>query len=342
MKHVYILGAGFSAPLGGPLFKQLLTNELNFYWQALKLKPGWHDTISRIHDGWFQKAYGRPLDAEQVLEKIDWMSHHDEPISRYVSSQIIPESLGAIESDTFLTTLRRVLKSVLAAECQAFLSELDEQSDVWDPYDAWFATLTANDTIITFNYDTVIETLAERAGNPYNRAGFGTIRSTQPMLLKLHGSVEWIKSDTAEGLRFVENGYKEALELALGTPGIEKATMHEKGRFRTLWDLAKTEIRDATCISVVGYSMPPTDNRARMMILQQIAEGREKKQRFNIVLGPQSGDKTAMRIKSLIEPVMPYAEWVRDLPLYAQDYLPNVERYSQPLPKPEREPTVRW
>src|SRR5262249_8601350 len=48
-------------------------------------------------------------------------------------------------------------RRLIAAECCAFLADADHESEKWKPYRAWAYRLRQHDTIITFNYDLVLE-----------------------------------------------------------------------------------------------------------------------------------------------------------------------------------------
>ncbi len=94
------------------------------------------------------------------------------------------------EACSFLT---RLIRSRLALETTNFLHRIRDDSERWIPYDKWFKSLDAHDTIITFNYDDVVEHVAERVGRAYPPRGKSVCleyRSNRPQLIKLHGSVD--------------------------------------------------------------------------------------------------------------------------------------------------------
>lgn len=333
MKHVYILGAGFSVPLGGPLFNQLLTAELDWRWRKIKFTRFWPDLISRFHVGksgerLVDRVIGKHCNAEELLENFDWASR---AVRRGdVRAKALLEAAIALpegeDEHYYRQHLPQVLKQVIAAECNGFLDDLDDMSpDRWEPYERWFGFVEPSDTIITFNYDTAVECLAERCGKPFNRESLCAPRDGQPTLIKFHGSVDWEleKNDVA----YNHDSYNHDVNLAIGTPGLMKGEMHRKGHFRTLRTAAEKAIEEAEIISIVGYSMPPTDNIARMMIWDALADGRKNKKRVNIVLGPSSGKSEAYRMKAILDPLIGN-EKVINHPLYAQDFLPAVKLYE--------------
>jgi hypothetical protein len=60
-------------------------------------------------------------------------------------------------------------RRLLGAECAGFLVDADPGTERRGPYAEWLTTRTPEDTIVTFNYDRVIERIAEHEaqnGNP--------------------------------------------------------------------------------------------------------------------------------------------------------------------------------
>jgi hypothetical protein len=51
---------------------------------------------------------------------------------------------------------------MLAAECSAYFEQADTGFDKWSPYCTWLARRTPADTVVTFNYDLVLETIARK------------------------------------------------------------------------------------------------------------------------------------------------------------------------------------
>ncbi len=102
--------------------------------------------------------------------------------------------------------------------------------------------------------------------------------------------------------------------------------------------MAKSAIANADLVSIIGYSMPPTDTEAKGMILDQLAENKKPHTAVDIVLGPSSNSDTANRMREIISQVVPSSNTrdfkelsaghfadlrtrVKVRPLYSQDYL---------------------
>lgn len=346
-KYVFILGAGFSVPLGGPLFKQLLTSELDVYWRTLSFGDGWEKVFEYIHRGDAQRLLGMTLDAEQLLSKIEWMQWNSHsPLAQKLSKAWLSTVSDSTNSPSgFFKLLNSFLTHVLAAECECFLDDIDSESDLWDPYDEWFDALAPDDTIITFNYDTTIERLAQRASQrskkkgdrqitPYDEQKLCPKCNDKPRLIKIHGSANWSRYGKIEYMR---NAQDYTIPRAIGVPGLGKAKMHFEEPFKTLWSEAFEAIKSASRVAIIGYSMPATDNRARMMIVDALGQGRLLKQNISVVLGDDR--QKIDRILAILNPVVgdgvyagsfsPPTRVVFDAKMYAQDFIAKPHLYSE-------------
>jgi hypothetical protein len=332
VKSVYIVGAGFSRPLGGPLFTNLLTME---YWQLhsdIDMPEEIRQCLAQLH-----RAKGRSIDemlglterlnAEELIALLEWSSRNPATKrARLVCDALtdIPAKNRYKSNEEFLSVLNIQLKRLIACQCNSFTHLLEADSDTSAPYKSWIKSLTPEDTIITFNYDTAIETLALTCGIEFPREP-GQFMSNQARLIHVHGCVDWIKS--GNGLSYVPQAYLGGNDLCIGLPGLEKAKITEIEKMRSLWMSMRHAIHEADVVSIVGYSMPATDNMARQEILGSLKHG----QRVNLVVGSDSF--TSGRMQSLIQPIVGTnglgVSRVVDLKMYAQDYLPNIRHYLQ-------------
>jgi SIR2-like domain len=129
------------------------------------------------------------------------------------------------------------------------------------------------DTIITFNYDLLIEQALRNLGIPfeygfrnelpeYDSSSFCSRESNSREigLLKLHGSLNWAVRENAGDKMTVFGTYddvrKESLNPMLLPPTWQKVF---RPQLSEVWDMAVRELQDATRIIILGYSMPPTD-----------------------------------------------------------------------------------
>jgi hypothetical protein len=190
---VWILGAGFSVPLGGPLFKDLIS------WQTLDAYVGltdqlggadcmdWGDAVVFIYRAGLAPHRQWWRDAEQFLDVLDVLRRPDpgtlafriqNEMSKIADEGKFPdhgqEYAVKIDVRSILTNLdfkRLRLEAIrfVAGACSHFLIAADatkdskleyvRTSEVWEPYIRWSGMLQRGDTVITFNYDRVLRVL---------------------------------------------------------------------------------------------------------------------------------------------------------------------------------------
>jgi SIR2-like domain len=133
------------------------------------------------------------------------------------------------------------------------------------------------DTIITFNYDCLLEKAAsdlhlkvnygleeyEQPGGtvPFLGAGDDSVR-----LLKLHGSVNWTTSDGRPDLVRIYPDYKGVIEgesPLLIPPSWQKTFGSPLAK---IWDAAVEALSSATRIIAIGYSAPKTDTHFKYLL----------------------------------------------------------------------------
>ncbi|MCA9024788.1 MAG: SIR2 family protein [Planctomycetaceae bacterium] len=214
----------------------------------------------------------------------------------------------------------------------------------------WAAQLRqeeTNDTIISFNYDRVLETLVSE--NP--DLHFKTGGDCEPLpfvtdVLKLHGSVDWRWTEHTT-LEIQENEPYFALnandnELAIATPGPRKQST-VTDMFEPLWLLAEQQLQEAHAIVFLGYRFPPTDAQARQRILRAVRRGSaERDVEFHIVLGPDTNSPDVSRLAGLLEATRRNPGGARSLgrlgrsvihrhAMYAEDFLSvyDAKRFAQ-------------
>lgn len=215
--RVWILGAGFSRPLGGPLLNELMRPEVRKHLEASypkkdfkQLDSTFHDIVlrlygygSRYRDGRFPSLTDGDgefiwADAEQFLDYLDTAVSGGvaSPAFHRISSVLedISQSWGtSIPSNAnSMLKLSRAAKRLVAGSCSAFLAGADPSTERWEPFLKWARQLGPEDTIITFNYDCVPELLNKQT-NTISVVLPELVNNYFPKarLMKLHGSVNW-------------------------------------------------------------------------------------------------------------------------------------------------------
>ena len=173
-KIVWILGAGFSRSLGAPMLAQLLASD-TYDDLALRYPKAEHPALHKLAEPvyWLhQWGLKRTLwsDAEGFLELLD--TAHFLPkgtLARRLTDALATQAPRFV-TDLFpagvdLHLLRDTARRLVAAEVCAFLQEFDADvlrqeattPERWKPYRSWILQLGQHDTVLTFNYDRVLE-----------------------------------------------------------------------------------------------------------------------------------------------------------------------------------------
>lgn len=156
--------------------------------------------------------------------------------------------------------------------------------------------LKPKDTLITFNYDTVIEESMPTAGTclwkPADGYGIETVgvthtwarrwreerplvvlpKRSQVKLLKLHGSLNWSRT---YGTRYVTLKHRPYVvrrgayeNMAMIAPGWNKRV--NVNPYKNIWKIARGVLEKCATLVVVGYSLPETDLIARALFLEVV------------------------------------------------------------------------
>lgn len=351
-KIVWILGAGASVGLGGPTLQSLLSRSVftnnearyktrypklmgNTPFQTVRLYHygrGWPE--GPIHNTFDAGSHGEHLwsHAEEFMEYLDMAStkEHSALAARLeltLDGPLILPRPGYVKPSA--AEMSAAARRLVAAECCAFLENANIASERWAPYVRWANSLRAQDTVVTFNYDRVLEKIDAK----YTMVVTGADQLTEAReakrcpILKLHGSVDWkLKSNAIEAIADPEFALScEDVDLAIATPGPKKATHSKSPAFASLWSAAETALKAADAIVFVGYRFPPTDAIARDRLLGAI--GQTAALAFHVVLGNSPSD--AARLEAMVEFVRPERNrgtLTRIHPLFAEDFFAVVRR----------------
>lgn len=335
-KIVWVLGAGFSAGLGGPLLTRLLSENAGHEIDARYPKsefPELHTEPARnvrrayelgLSDASLRSPRINPqasqsiwANAEDFLDYLDTAADVDPDHGKpHPNAKRLGQFLQGFSINHTLDELRVAARRIIAAECSAFLKDVNPLREQWQPYRDWARTLNEDDTIITFNYDRVLETIIafqEKRDLPtrlhvvipgvdIGETGDGERWAKRCPVLKLHGSVDWRIVDRKKKIVEVGDEHFALLgkheELAIATPGPSKK--RTAADFGDLWKLAEAKLKEASAVVFVGYRFPETDADARSHLLGAIrANKNATNPNVHIVLGPKSKDASE-RLRQLI------------------------------------------
>lgn len=362
-RRVWILGAGFSYPLGAPLFHQLfsptmksmldglLNNDPNRANLENHLLPMINAADATYHAYLPSKVEPDRMvmwnNPEEFLQRLGDTHSYDE--SNLVRNFILNECnfrvssmsrrlshrLSACDNMDALVKVQNGAIIRLALEVAAFLHGNQCNTECWDPYKRWMHSLLEHgmDCLVTFNYDIVLEKLGKISGKSLRvspgSSGDGITKPTDGPIpvYKLHGSVGWTvnKEGHRKEVQSIVDLYRNAGYLPeIYAPGPSKALATEKGD----WANAMRFIRDADEIHIIGYRFPETDVIATSRILEAVRDGKAKKS-IHIVLGPQINSPHIQRVLSLFEGLGGANCEIIPERRYAQDHLIEIVNTSQ-------------
>ncbi len=196
--RIIILGAGFSRyaglPLGLELWSSVLARARKTTFYESFLRPDLQRFIK------YKAASGGVMLTEETIDFEEFMGFLD-----------LEHFLGLRGSDTWTSTgneSQHVVRNLISLELHERQKAMN--SDAWKPYLTFVDTLLPDDYILTFNYDTLVETALERVGKPYRlcphlysevRETGATVDSARSdvIVLKLHGSIDWFDLGPIEG-----------------------------------------------------------------------------------------------------------------------------------------------
>ncbi len=205
-----------------------------------------------------------------------------------------------------LVEINGAARRLLAAECSAFTKVLDLQSEPATQYATWARRLGPKHTIITFNYDRLVELLGAKTGRiacvPAGWERDGSVASAY----KLHGSVDWVSEDVGKPQRVIKvSGDPFAAltcdphtKIVIANPGPTKSALTDT--LEEQWAAAFKAIVLADAIVFVGYRFPPTDARAQETLLRALRNNANHYLAVHIVLGPNTASSDCIRLRQLL------------------------------------------
>lgn len=184
---------------------------------------------------------------------------------------------------------------------------VDRRTRAWDAYERFFKVLFRDSrslSIITFNYDTVVEQVLSQLRKTYSYGPRGAIRfvdrsrsrkleghDPDARILKLHGSVNWglcVKCDEAPRNGSLVNAFEdpyvpprrrpcefcgaEYLAPAIIPPVATKGGALEP--LSRIWQQAREVLRRSREVYVIGYSLPLGDMQATDLLSEVFQEGK--------------------------------------------------------------------
>lgn len=342
-KTVWILGAGFSRPLGGPLLPELLSSgsigRLRACYSEVAHPLLYGPAAAKARELYKARGPASTMelwgDAEQYLDALDAavFGGDSSPAWKLIAS--------ASGTGPGVPQVADVARRLMVAECCAFLQGADPRTEKWEPYKKWSAQLGSSDAVVTFNYDLVLERLVAEGGRlEVLVPGQSRTALEKCPVYKLHGSVDW-RRDAAGSITAYMDAYALSAPVehtVVASPGPSKKK--ETERLEGLWQGAENELRQANAIVFVGYRFPETDSISRQCLLAAIGGNRQPIICLHTVLGSNTSEPAPRRLRGMLGHSLrlqshlplarpfkgsisaPQTYYTLDLhPLFAQDFL---------------------
>ena len=281
MRKCYILGAGFSKPFGLPLARELTKQIFEHTYPA----DFWQPSVRSDYLDFMRKLYPTKdcsndwPDFEDLLTTLDeWEQYRS-----VIDSGNAPQQHRSASH----------LKSRLLVHLGQLLCDLTDRvtSGHWNILDEFVASVvSANDYIVSFNWDLLLEMACERL---QLEVSYGGTTAGGLQIAKPHGSINIAITDVSElpSLHNVSNvhsiyeDHREGNQVFLRparasdvrnrvwNPFLEKAVVestlrksYDSSWISLQWQRALGFVRQADELVVIGYSLPETDIRPRLLL----------------------------------------------------------------------------
>jgi len=200
--NTYIIGAGFSVKAGLPLGNEL-RDEVFKEAREIPIATGYTETLydnilePDLENYLWYKNSTRDNDIDpKDIDLEDFISYLD--IEHYLGLK--GKDTDREEGNRSQILIRNLITKVIYKRQQQISGE------DWEFYDKFAKLLQPMDVVITFNYDTIIETILERNKIPFRYHFDKYLRingdeceldldSEEVILLKMHGSIDWFSKD---------------------------------------------------------------------------------------------------------------------------------------------------
>lgn len=289
MSRVYVLGSGFSVKAGAPLSRAvlpLLFREDRQTSDILNLKNYLADFLFHGRTDWYTDT-----GLEEVLSRLDLIRH-------YRPYPGIDYSKVSHYEELLLSEFTKLLAP--------------ENIRPKQPVYRYFLDLVTDlDTVITFNYDLIVENLLHAAGRSFsyclNHAGNSGPQAKKALnLLKLHGSINLYYCPVCGGV--FPFAHQHLRHFIIAPTQFKSFSLPS---LRHLWYMALNALSRARDIFFIGYSLPEADILSfQLFDFAQRLSG--KKQKVCLINGPRLNPGRFHQIygRKLYNTASYFEEWI--------------------------------
>lgn len=349
-KRVVVLGAGatrgaefvVAPPSGKPAPSCLPPLNADFFTQLQRITKTKHRAEVRAVIKDVVGIYGPnfSLTLEEYFTQLEAM------IATVENARSVAPGFNVDQLEARRTRLLVALSAVLEESSDVAKNESIAREHPCSYHAALVDVLEPRDTIISFNYDCVMDHALRTGGdgkwsakygyafpNANRVSGFPAWNATNPPqahnqsvnLLKLHGSINWFPfpDDNKKPLRLRERPYKQAGEkLYEIVPPEYSKTVGSRPVFRALLSNAELALRRAEVIAFVGFSFTPTDLDVEALFRLALAGNGQRLRR--IVVANRS-DEHRRRIRTILAPSLRHGATLTQFD-DLKEFAPHVSR----------------
>lgn len=289
VERVFVLGAGMSLPLGIPLSKDLLPHVLRFLDDCGETQDDLIALLEYLYPP-FQSSRTCP-NIEDFLALIDVGLHSEQA----VDPRLWPKTRLRVIRQELIRAITRYMWSRTPVETLGALDHV-----ITEPWSGMLELVKnrayTGAAIVTFNWDLTVEMASVLAAREYCY-GLGGPEYLQ--IIKPHGSINWFDNKIVpeSDRRFARLGpslvyypyfLKGRSALVDETPFVIPPTPFKtfhRPEVKRMWRDTYEGVSSARDIYVIGYSLPPEDQLARLVFIGAIrANGQLHNGRSRIVV----------------------------------------------------------
>ena len=275
LKKVVLVGAGCSNIAGLPLSNEIPALIENFKFGDFRNIYREHQSISlkRINDR-YKKDKGSEFNFEEYLEHI-----YNTDLNFFKEF---------VKVFGFILVHKSIENKSWFAPRHDIFSILNTKTKECDYKEFWknFVNRNNNFSIITTNYDILLERFFLRMGNGFKYsdksdslkgksfpavgqlAKYGRIMEGNTKILKLHGSLNW-STENGVFAKYIDcrPAFRSDKTPAILAPIKRKNSLEKNKELKKIWKIAKEDIKKADELFVFGYSFPNYDIQIKELIL---------------------------------------------------------------------------
>lgn len=289
---VYVFGAGASAPYGAPTMVDFLSR---VFWPWVTTPHQGTDFDDELEVVANAIDYHYDTDLTKAKHSGNQLSAE----AAVALTKLNLEELLAVADETNNSVLRHALERVIYRTLERSLEVAIQKKDPNREYETLIRELVKSGNqacFISFNYDWMLDrALVEEShttnitwtyGLPFNAGinkfpSYGHLDKPQIYVLKLHGSVNWCQCGRCKNLRLYyfilyDNIYRSKWPPCKTCSGTDFSPVlvaptplkNIPEAMNPAWGIAAKCLREAGKLTVIGYSFPAFDRKARDLFLK--------------------------------------------------------------------------